>query len=110
MTTYTKQAPQWVIDDPDKLGDAQRGLAAAGITAELSLRSDGTILIDTETPETVLTAALRDLAPVLRPEQQADMSDRDILRAYRANTSPTNAQSVAAIKSLIDVVERLVRR
>jgi hypothetical protein len=110
MTTHERAAPQWLLDDPDKLGDAQRGLLERGITADLSLRSDGTILIDTETPETVLTAALRDLVPVLRPEQQADMSDRDILRAYRANTSPTNAQSVAAIKSLIDVVERLVRR
>jgi hypothetical protein len=110
MTTHERRAPQWLLDDPDKLGDAQRGLEQRGIVAELSLRSDGTVVIETEASAADINGAIADLVPVLRPERVADQTDREILTAYLANSAPTNAQSVAAIKALIRVVARFVRQ
>lgn len=108
MPIYQRPAPPWLTEDT--LEDLERGFAEQGVTGSLSLRADGTVLIETEATPAALQAALEALRPVPSPEQAQVETDRATLAAYLALPVPTNTQSVAAIKSLIRVVARLGQR
>ena len=107
MAAWERPAPAWLVADPMRLEDAQRALAANGVTAALSLRSDGILVVESDADPGDLAA----LVAVRSAERDADDADRDVLRAY-LDTPPlavTPAQREAAFRTLIRVTGRLAR-